>query len=263
MCDLLRGSLICTSCYALSYLDLSKLYHAVRGQSVVKLYVIFNMLEIFDRLAASLGQDLLSSFFADITLEYSGRLRPVYHFIAASFYIPLHTAVLFYQMMALNVSVNSYNDALLSLLMSNQFVEIKGSVFKKFERETLFQLTCSDITERFQLTIFLAAITLRNISAIIGGVKSDGFARAVLPTSFRRLLPSSVATGMDLMLSPAVLVLVCEVLVDWVKHAFVTKFNHIRPSVYGRYLDLLCKDIVGIPGRTPHKVASRTAPLNL
>lgn len=260
---MLRGSLICTSCYALSYLDLSKLYHAVRGQSVVKLYVIFNMLEIFDRLAASLGQDLLSSFFADITLEYAGRLRPVYHFIAASFYIPLHTAVLFYQMMALNVSVNSYNDALLSLLMSNQFVEIKGSVFKKFERETLFQLTCSDITERFQLTIFLAAITLRNISAIIGGVKSDGFARAVLPTSFRRLLPSSVATGMDLMLSPAVLVLVCEVLVDWVKHAFVTKFNHIRPSVYGRYLDLLCKDIVGIPGRTPHKVASRTAPLNL
>ena len=51
--------------------------------------------------------------------------------------------VLFYQVMTLNVSVNSYNNALLTLLLSNQFVEIKGSVFKKFEKENLFQLSCA------------------------------------------------------------------------------------------------------------------------
>jgi hypothetical protein len=39
-----------------------------------------------------------------------------------------------YQMIALNVAVNSYDHALLTLLVSNQFVEIKGSVFKKFEK---------------------------------------------------------------------------------------------------------------------------------
>jgi Eukaryotic membrane protein family len=40
------------------------------------------------------------------------------------------------------------------------------------------------------------------------------------------------------------MVLGSELLVDWCKHAFVTKFNHIRPSVYGRFMDVLCLDFV-------------------
>jgi len=34
-----------------------------------------------------------------------------------------------------------------------------------------------------------------------------------------------------------------EMLVDWLKHAFITKFNHIRPTVYERYIDVLCRDL--------------------
>ena len=37
--------------------------------------------------------------------------------------------------------------------------------------------------------------------------------------------------------------MVSEMLVDWLKHAFITKFNHIRPSVYERYKDVLCRDL--------------------
>ena len=48
-----------------------------------------------------------------------------------------------HQMISLNVAVNSYDNALLTLLVSNQFVEIKGSVFKKFEKDNLFQITCA------------------------------------------------------------------------------------------------------------------------
>ena len=48
-----------------------------------------------------------------------------------------------YQMISLNVAINSYDHALLTLLVSNQFVEIKGSVFKKFEKDNLFQITCA------------------------------------------------------------------------------------------------------------------------
>lgn len=58
-------------------------------------------------------------------------------------YLVAHTLVLFYQLVTLNVVFNSYSNALLTLLLSNQFVEIKGSVFKKFEKENLFQLTCA------------------------------------------------------------------------------------------------------------------------
>lgn len=55
----------------------------------------------------------------------------------------MHTLILFFQMITLNVAINFYSNALLSLLISNQFVEIKQSVFKRFEKENLFQLTCS------------------------------------------------------------------------------------------------------------------------
>ena len=42
---------------------------------------------------------------------------------------------------------------------------------------------------------------------------------------------------------PVMTVLVSEQIVDWLKHAFITKFNHIRPSVYERYIDVLCLDL--------------------
>ena len=42
---------------------------------------------------------------------------------------------------------------------------------------------------------------------------------------------------------PVLTVMASETLVDWLKHAFITKFNHIRPSVYERYTDVLCRDL--------------------
>lgn len=44
-------------------------------------------------------------------------------------------------------------------------------------------------------------------------------------------------------LQPVATVMLSEVAVDWLKHAFITKFNHIRPSVYERYMDVLCLDL--------------------
>ena len=32
--------------------------------------------------------------------------------------------------------------------------------------------------------------------------------------------------------------------VDWLKHAFITKFNHVRASVYDRFMDILAKDVL-------------------
>jgi hypothetical protein len=90
-------------------------------------------------------------------------LRPFWLFILALFYNILHATALFYQVITLNVAVNSYSNALLTLLMSNQFVEIKSTVFKKFEKESLFQLTCADVVERFQLWLMLIIIASRNM----------------------------------------------------------------------------------------------------
>lgn len=65
-----------------------------------------------------------------------------------------------YQMISLNVAVNSYDNALLTLLVSNQFVEIKGSVFKKFEKDNLFQITCAG-TAIYLLTPYFRSFPFR------------------------------------------------------------------------------------------------------
>lgn len=247
------------------------MYHGIRGQAAIKLYVIYNVLEVCDRLFSALGQDIIECLFSPETLERkaNGRskiITPFWMFLLALIYTVCHATAFFYQVITLNVAVNSYSNALLTLLMSNQFVEIKGTVFKKFEKENLFQLTCADVVERFQLWLMLLIIALRNIVELGGlsmGSSSSVFdtssapsssgpqnpnvttgattsrAFSILPDSFM-VLPSW--EGKLQLLSPFLLVLGSEMLVDWLKHAYITKFNATSPRVYSRYLDVLAKD---------------------
>ena len=114
-----------------------------------------------DKLCCSIGLDILDSFFSRSlspkqTSDVTYYLHPVFHFVllvtyvcklltplAQTNFVVIHTMVLFYQAITLNVSINSFSNALLTLLVSNQFVEIKSAVFKKFEKENLFQLSCA------------------------------------------------------------------------------------------------------------------------
>ncbi|KAH6914498.1 DUF747 family protein [Coprinopsis sp. MPI-PUGE-AT-0042] len=227
--------------------DASKIYHTIRGQDTIKLYVIFNALEIADRLCASIGQDVLDSLFSRSTLEpltnrmpvSSQTFRPIFFFMLATVYNVAHALVMVYQLIALNVAINSYDHALLTLLVSNQFVEIKGSVFKKFEKDNLFQITCADIVERFTLLLMLLIVAFRNLIEVSGTDfdASEGF---VLPRSFGWFRGNNVLWTI---FYPVFMVMGCEMVVDWLKHAFITKFNHIRPSVYERYTDVLCLDL--------------------
>ncbi|BGP03210.1 Endoplasmic reticulum membrane protein 65 [Rhodotorula toruloides] len=255
-CDLTKVAILSGTLFLLHRVtDASKMYHGVRGQETIKLYVLFNVLEIADRLCCSFGQDLQDSLFSHQTF---GRrtdgshphIRPVALFALNLVYVVAHSLVLFYQLVTLNVAINSYSNALLTLLLSNQFVEIKGSVFKKFEKENLFQLTCADIVERFQLALMLFIIALRNLIELSSASSSSLF--SFLPASFRSVsltLPSLPTLSLlQAIFSPAVVVLVSECFVDWLKHAFITKFNHIRPGVYGRFVDVLCKDLVAGAG---------------
>jgi hypothetical protein len=96
-----------------------------------------------------------------------------------------------YQLLSLNVAVNSYDHALLSLLVSNQFVEIKGSVFKKFEKDNLFQITCADIVERFTLSLMLLIVAFRNLIELSGS-EFDFTGGFVLPMSFGWFMGNNV-----------------------------------------------------------------------
>ncbi|KAI5296171.1 hypothetical protein KEM52_005328 [Ascosphaera acerosa] len=274
-----RSLLIVCTCVLLLRLDASKTYHNIRGQAAIKLYVIFNVLEVADRLLSAIGQDVLECLFSREALErdHHGRSkvwRPLSLFLIALIYTFIHSSALFYQVITLNVAVNSYSNALITLLMSNQFVEIKSTVFKKFEKENLFQLTCADVVERFQLWLMLVIIASRNIVetggfsafgglassqvdnaiAPIAGVAAQPVAvrssSAILPKAFTILprLSSTLSHVQNIVpvalqvAGPFFVVLGSEMLVDWLKHAYINKFNNNRPIIYQRFLDVLAKD---------------------
>lgn len=101
-----------------------------------------------------------------------------------------------------------------------QFVELKGSVFKKFDKNNLFQVACSDVRERFHLFILLFIVVLQTMKEY--SWKEERF-WVLVPDCF--------------------MVLFAEILVDWIKHAFITRFNELQVDVYKDYTISLAYDM--------------------
>ncbi|KAL2759294.1 hypothetical protein ACRALDRAFT_1074348 [Sodiomyces alcalophilus JCM 7366] len=277
--DILLGGVIILSSLFLMKLDASRMYHVIRGQDAIKLYVIYNVLEVGDRLLSALGQDVFECLLSTETVSRTpaGRskvLMPAGLFLLALTYNIIHSVALYYQVITLNVAVNSYSNALLTLLLSNQFVEVKSTVFKRFEKDNLFQLTCADIAERFQLWLMIFIIGMRNVVEVGGlsipGTSGDTRATStkplhspsILPHSFT-VLPSWIWSGE--VLSPFLIVIGSEILVDTIKHAYINKFNKIKPTFYSRILDILSKDYYTNAFDTPsltRRVGLAVAPLS-
>lgn len=234
--DLLHLTLLLTTTLALRAFDISWIYHNIRGQSVIKLYVVFNVIEIFDRLCSSFGVDILDSlgwttasavqFFSRIrqnpptgvaararALQGVGLVtRMLFDYVFAGVYVAVHAILLLTWLVTLNVAINTQNNALLTLLVSNNFVELKGSAFKSFKVQNIFQIACSDAVERFQLTVFLLIMLL-------------------------------VTTGDKKLFTTWGVIYGCEIVVDWIKHAFVSKFNRISHRAYYQFGLVICEDL--------------------
>lgn len=56
-------------------LNPSIIYHNIRGQAVLKLYVIFNVLEILDKLCRMFGADVVESLQWAVTSDDQRRVR--------------------------------------------------------------------------------------------------------------------------------------------------------------------------------------------
>lgn len=215
-CDLLKMTVLISCSMMLLPWDTSMMYHVIKSQSVIKLYIFFNMLEVGDRLFSSFGQDILDALFWTATEPKNSRREHfgvLPHFLIAVFYVLLHSILVLCQATTLNVAINSSHKALLAIMMSNNFVELKGSVFKKFDKTNLFQLSCSDVRERFHLFILLLIVVVQTMKEYQW--TSDSFWELMLDCTY---------------------VMISEMLIDWTKHAFITRFNEINLSVYCDYV---------------------------
>lgn len=235
--DIITLALIWVSVGFLSvpYLDILRMYHDVRGQAHIKLYVMFGVLEVGDKLCLSLGQDILNVLYTT-----TSPTQTALFFALALVYLVFHLYICIYQTVSLNVAANSYSNALLTLLLLNQFAELKSLVFKKFEREGLFQLAMADLSERFHLSLMLGIIGLRNLLQL--NLNHFG----IIPT-----LWNSWNRWLGAIFGPSVVVLGSEILVDWLKHCYITRFNRIRPRVYRNFLYVLSLDFLDVFKQTP------------
>jgi hypothetical protein len=207
--------------YALMPISIGKLYHWIRGQAMLKLYVLIAMVEVFDRLMCSLGQDCLDSLYWNMTRRPRSS-RMVVSVVVVLVYAMVHSFLLFVHVATLNVAMNSADQALLSLLIGGNFAEIKSTVFKKYNKPNLFKITASDICERFKLALFLGLVLILNMTQ---GMNEK------MVMSYIQMCG---------------IVWCAEWLCDWVKHSFITKFNYISSQIYPEYALLLAGDVTGM-----------------
>lgn len=217
--------LMCASAILYVSVDPSIVYHYVRGQATFKLYVIYNCLEILDRLCTYFGNDVS-------TLPHVGRGAMSFPalFAVQLLYVCIHAFILFLQLITLNVAINEVN-LLLTLLVSNQFIELKTSVFKKYSEDNLFQIVGADAVERFQIFVYIVLIAFNNLSDRQWAPGIDWF----------------FELGRTL-----VLVAGSEALIDWIKHAFIARFNAVPVGFYESLLSSYRDDLQLARGyRTP------------
>jgi len=144
-----------------------------------------------------------------------------------------HALVLLTLAITLNVAVNSHNNALLALLISSNFAEVKGYVFKRMDAAKVGQLACQDAVERVHLAACLAFVAAQAVEP-----RGRGAAQG-LPPPLRAAAP---------------LILAAEVLIDLVKHAFMAKFNDIRPESYSEVLRELARRASRVQAHQAHLV---------
>jgi hypothetical protein len=221
--DIMRGLLFLLGCYILKLLNMSRVYHYIRGQTLIKLYVLTAMLEVFDRLLGSFGQDAFESLHVQ-TKDHPLKWNNILTYCVVSLYVIIHSTIYFIYAATLLVAINSAEQQLITVLFLNNFAEIKSFVFKKFDRISLFQLTCGDITERFQLILFLSLIMIVSVAQA-----GENWGQAFKSQCYVFIL---MVSG--------------ESIADWIKHAFIAKFNSLDSTVYEDMARVLRKDIISM-----------------
>ncbi|MCD9640886.1 Transmembrane anterior posterior transformation protein 1 [Datura stramonium] len=123
--------------------DISLIYHMIRGQGTIKLYVVYNVLEVFDKLFQSFGGDVMQTLFN--TAE------------------GLANSSTETQAITLSTCIVAHNNALFALLVSNNFAEIKSNVFKRYSKDNVHNLVYYDSVERFHISAFLLFVLAQNL----------------------------------------------------------------------------------------------------
>lgn len=127
----------------------------------------------------------------------------------------LHSLSLLLVAVTLNVAVNADDHSFVALLVSNNFNELKSSIFKKYTPESLHSVCVVDAIERLQYVLLFLVIILQHVSE-----KFD---------------ERAIADGLS--------ILVVEVFIDFAKLLFCCRFNGIPVTIFRSYTELSLLDL--------------------
>lgn len=94
ICDLLKAVILIICSTTMLWVDTNMLYHLIKSQSVIKLYIFYNMLEIGDRLFSAFGQDTIDALFWTAT-EPRGRKREHFGVVPHLIFAIVYVSILF------------------------------------------------------------------------------------------------------------------------------------------------------------------------
>ncbi|KAL6748114.1 eukaryotic membrane protein family-domain-containing protein [Haematococcus lacustris] len=199
----------------------------------LKMSVLSSVFEIADKILANFGLDVLEALSGTCTQWVAGRKR--WHHLAADSLVAfaittLHAVTLMCQGLVLAVALNSKRNGLMALLIANNFVEIKGAVFKRWDIPRIWGLVCLDTVERLHLLSVVLFVLVEDMDSAACWAAS----RVILRESAR--------------------ILGWEVVIDIVKHSVLGKFNDVRPGIYREYMKDLCDKAVSSQSHSLHKL---------
>lgn len=116
--------------------------------------------------------------------------------------ISIHSFTLLMEMFVIHVALTMSTDSCFVFVLIDCFNELKVSVFKKADCRVLFGIACDDSVERFQIYFYI--------------------------------ISTLVQTRQDFMLTinHVGILIIGEMLIDYVKHYFITRLNKINFDVY-------------------------------
>ena len=222
--DIVRVFTLLLCVYILTLFNLSQIYHFIRAQENFKLYVLFKIIVIIQHLASSFGEDSTEALFNALDPDKVSMGRVTVNLLVYICYNVLHSLLLYGHLITLNAAMNSPNNTLITILVADNFYELKSTVFKKYALENLFQMLCSDIVERFTIFLFVLLILMQNLCYL--GWDSFNAEEWV----FEALQLFGIMVGM-------------EMIVDTAKHGFICKFNNFSVAVYNSFYLRLSMDV--------------------
>jgi len=203
--------------YLLLFMDHFYLYHLIKSQGFLKLYFLHSLLETFDIMLGRIGKSVYINSITKITGHTRQSDLPVGETLASlvfSFLVMLlHTILLLVYNMTYTISMNSGFMNFLLMLISFNFGELRGVIYKNFDRRKYKNLLLFDVNERMMVYLFSCLTTLTTLDA----VHWDFY-------KFRK----------SINIAP-VLIIFSEMLTDWMKHCFVLNEADLDTSVYDDY----------------------------